>query len=179
MERLTKEIPNPQGRCITYSEVNHGSQPCDCTGYAPKKLPWSRAALWPGWHLTFDPRPLDRLLGRVKCETTKGEPESVEVPMPEGKYPATLTREERVWKRPRWPWIKDRRVDYRVDLEVGIPSAGKGENSWDCDDDALYGTGGSTPAEAIGNAVKAALRNRANYGEASEETMRKVKEKLA
>jgi hypothetical protein len=125
--------------------------------------PWSRAALHPGWHLTFRPRLTDRLLGRQECVTTKGDPEPVLIPMPEGNYPGTMRREERVWKRKRWPWTAKRRADYWVEMDIAIPVPGKGENSWDCGDDGLYGTGGSTPAEAIANCVRVALRDRERY----------------
>ncbi len=125
--------------------------------------PWSRAALWPGWHLTIAPRPLDRLLGRTVCTVEKSEPEPVIVPMPEGNYPGTIVREHRTWKRPRWPWPSQVRADYSVTMDVGIPTPGKGENAWDCDDDAIFGTGGSTRSEAIANVAAAALRQRERY----------------
>lgn len=89
------------------------------------------------------------------------------VPMPEGCYRATVTREEttRVYRlgiarRETWFWL-------RVDRPGGIPFAGKGENGWDCGDDGLCGIGGETPEEAIGRAVASALKSRGRYGCAS------------
>lgn len=123
----------------------------------------TRAQEWPGWHLTLQPRLKDRLFGRTICTTIEGEQEPVIVPMPEGNYPGRLKREERVWKRPRWPWIAQRRVDYWVDMDIGVPTPGKGENSWDCDDDGIFGTGGKTKAEAVANVTSAALRQRERY----------------
>lgn len=155
---------NTEGRCITLSEVNHGCEPCDCPGYAPEKLIWSRAALWPGWHLTFAPRLKDRLLGRLECTTTEDEPFPVVVPMPEGNYPGKAKREVRVWQRKRWPFSRKQRVEFWVDMDVAVPVPGKGENSWDIDDDGIYGTGGPTVSDAIANVTKAALRDRARYG---------------
>lgn len=70
---------NDERRCITLSEVNHGCAPCTCPGYAPAKLVWTRAALWPGWHLEVRPRLIDRVFGRRECITTEGEPEPVVV----------------------------------------------------------------------------------------------------
>jgi hypothetical protein len=125
--------------------------------------PWSRAALWPGWHFTFHPHLRDRLLGRMVCDTAKGEPEPVTVPMPEGNYSGVMRREDRVWTRPRWPWPLRRRTSYWIDMEVGIPVPGKGENSWDIEDDEIRGTGGSSPAEAIANVTRAALRQREQH----------------
>jgi hypothetical protein len=57
--------------------------------------------------------------------------------MPEGKYPAHVKRERRTWKRPRWftPLVREY---WDVDVESGIRVPGKGENSWDCDDDAIF-----------------------------------------
>lgn len=129
-----------------------------------EELSWSRAALWPGVHLTFRPRVRDRLLGRAECVTTTGKPEPVIVPMPEGNYPAMIREERRVWKRKRWPWPSKTRRDYWVEMDVAIPVPGKGENSWDCDDDAVHATGRSTPHDAVANVTRAALRDRANYG---------------
>lgn len=126
--------------------------------------PWSRVALWPGWHLTFSPCLRDRLLGRVKCETTRGEAVPVVVPMPEGNYPGRAYREHRVWQRARWPFSRRERTEWWVDMDVAPPTPGKGENSYDCDDDGIYGTGGPTQAEAVANVTKAALRQREKYG---------------
>lgn len=125
--------------------------------------PWSRAALWPGWHFTFAPKPLDRLLGRKECTTVKGEPQPVIVPMPEGNYPGRAIREERVWKRKRWPWPSAKRADYWIEMDIGVPVPGKGENSWDIDDDAVFGTGGRTVPEAVANVTRSALRQRERY----------------
>lgn len=126
--------------------------------------PWSRAALWPGIHLTLDPHLRDRVLGRMDCTTTKGEPVPVVIPMPEGNYPGSAVREERVWRRKRWPLSQKRRVSYWIEMDVAVPVPGKGENSWDIDDDGVYGTGGATIPEAIANVTRAALRDRDRYG---------------
>ena len=125
--------------------------------------PFSRLALWPGIHLTLAPRLRDRLLGRLDCTTTKGEREPVVVPMPEGNYPGWITREVRIWKRKRWPFSEKRRVDFSIDMDVAIPVPGKGENFWDCEDDAIYGTGGRTVHDAVANMTRDALRQRQMY----------------
>lgn len=164
VERLTRTIENPNGRCITESEVNHGCAPCDCPGYAPAKPTWTRLALHPGFHVNLTGHPRDRLFGRLECTTTTGESIDALVPMPEGNYPAIITREVRVWKRARWPWPSRTRVDFRIDIPAGIPVPGKGENSWDCEDDAIFGTGGWSVYDAIGNAVRSAHRQRELYG---------------
>ncbi len=95
--------------------------------------------VWPwegnGWNWTI--HVVDWLLGPMEYE--KGgvvDEEDVYVTMPEGGYPAHVTINKVRWGR-RWrkgPW------HYRasVDLLVPIPFPGKGENSWDCDDDATH-----------------------------------------
>lgn len=107
------------------------------------------------------------LMGRMKCETVEGETTDAFVPMPEGSYPAKITKETRTWRRTRVPFWRKVRVDYSISIDGGIPFMGKGENSWDCGDDGLWGTGGDSPEAAIANAVKSVLKNRKRYGECS------------
>jgi hypothetical protein len=56
----------------------------------------------------------------------------------------------------------------RVDLKIdkGIPHAGKGENSWDCGDDATYGMCCAVKniAEGVGVLVGSVLHDRVKYG---------------
>ena len=93
---------------------------------------WSFSLLW-----------MDKLIGSTRLEVDEASVELVAdqvVVMPEGKYPAQikLTRERRArwWQRPftRWEW------NVEVGVEGGIPFPGKGENSYDCDDDGLWMT---------------------------------------
>lgn len=174
VESLTKVIPNPEGRCITYAEVNHGSKPCECPGYVPSKLPWGGPALWPGWEVHIDIKWRDRVFGRRVYEskdvtpimdrdyTVMGHPRlegkrlagvRAHVPMPEGNYPCIVTLTEDSWTRPRLKLT--RRVIRRATVEmlVAIPSPGKGENSWDIDDDATSSM--TTPARSVSEAVGA------------------------
>jgi hypothetical protein len=125
--------------------------------------PWNRVSLWPGIHINLTGHPRDRLLGRKVCTVAEGEPQAVVVPMPEGNYQAVVTVEKRTWKRPRWPWPSNYRTDYSIDIPGGIPVPGKGENSWDCEDDAIHGTGGKSVHDAVANATRAALRQRELY----------------
>lgn len=107
----------------------------------------------------------DFLLGREKYSETKGETEEILIPMPEGNYPAKLTFVQRCWKRPRW-WKTRTRTDADVEMIEPIPIPGKGENSYDLDDDALYGVNcvASTIDEAIMQVQESAYRNRHRYG---------------
>ena len=109
--------------------------------------------------------PLDILLGKVQYSCQKLKTETVEIPMPEGTYPATVTMECAKWKRPRWP-IAQVRLGADVDIPKGVPIPGKGENSWDCDDDAIFGMScaARNPEEAVAKVVESALRTRKRYG---------------
>jgi hypothetical protein len=109
----------------------------------------------------------DFLLGRSVYSKREIERRETVVPMPEGCYPATITLTEDTWKRPRW--FPTRRLSANVEIPNGIPHAGKGENSWDCGDDATYGMGcaAETVEEAIGKVVASCLRDRKRYGHAS------------
>lgn len=94
------------------------------------------------------------------------------VPMPEGDYPAVFTYETRIWFRPRSPFRKIR-YGTNVDVEIGIPFSGKGENAWDMGEDAVYGTGISGKTKADGHDIQAAalhvadsvLKTRAERGD--------------
>lgn len=108
----------------------------------------------------------DWFWGKQRFERTQGEPVTCVVPMPEGAYPAVATPVRCVW-RWRFGWTKVREdVDLRI--EGGIPFEGKGENSWDCGPDGLWGIGGDTLEKAIGNAVTSVLERRRRYGETNE-----------
>lgn len=109
--------------------------------------------------------PVDFLLGRQRCSEEIIGTEEVEIPMPERTYNGVAKLEVRTWKRPRWPWPIVRRSVW-IDVEGGIPFPGKGENSWDCGMDGIFGTGheGHNVEEAIGHYVGAVLKNRRRYG---------------
>lgn len=121
------------------------------------------------------------------CDIHKGF-----IEMPEGKYPALFSFETRIWFRPRSPFRKIR-YDTDVDIPIGIPESGKGENSWDCGENALYGTGisGKTKAEghnidrAAAHVRECSLRNRAKRGDPAcwpmtpEERVKKIEEARA
>lgn len=138
---------------------------------------WSRYNEWrardPWWvrGVSLDLKDLIGGKTRYTCEVVaEGLP--CTVPMPEGVYAATAKVERRTWKRPRW----FRSVDTSVWLEIpkGIPHAGKGENSWDCGDDGLFGIGGSSVEDAIRRAQESVTRRRQRYGAASDDAIRRA-----
>lgn len=111
----------------------------------------------------FDPKRF--FLGNDRCTTEIIGTEEVLIPMPEATYKGIAKLEVRTWKRPRWPWPTVRKSVW-IDVEGGIPFPGKGENSWDCGMDGIWGTGheGHNVEEAIGHFVGAVLNNRRRYG---------------
>lgn len=127
---------------------------------------WSRDdPKWKQFSINFP----DLVLGRTKHAAVELIPErEVLIPLPEGQYRALVKLERDTWKRTRWPWwpLKRTRESYDFNIPDGIPFPGKGENSWDCGDDGLFGCGhsGGTEADAIGYVVAIVLRNRARYG---------------
>lgn len=115
---------------------------------------------------------LDALLGpqETKRETV-GEPEVVTIPMPEGNYLGRSTIERCTWKRPRW--FAERRMSASVTMDPRederfrpIPTPGKGENSYDLDEDALYSmsTKARTHGEAVAKVVESVLTTRERRG---------------
>lgn len=110
----------------------------------------------------------DFLFGKTKYSKQVLEERTVKIPMPEGTYDATVTIELARWTRARFPWrpLSKQRVGSDVKIPQGIGFPGKGENSWDCGDDALFGIScrATTVEAAIGETVASALRNRQRYG---------------
>lgn len=125
--------------------------------------PMSWSSKTPRWrHGNFDFA--DFFLGRSKCEHRTIEARDVLVPMPEKAYPAKAELQEWTWKRPRWFAKTIKRV--QIDIPGGVPIPGKGENSWDCGDDAIFGTttAARSIAEGVGQLVGSALRDRVRRG---------------
>lgn len=117
---------------------------------------------WKGWRWsTFV---TDRLLGSATYSKRVIETHQATVPMPEASYSATVTIQEETWKRPRW--FARRRLGSSIEVAGGVPVPGKGENSWDCGEDAIYSTGSSEPtvASAVAQLVKSALETRERHG---------------
>lgn len=136
-------------------------------------IQWFRDDVGRGWHnretwwqrqeISFNPA--DFFLGYPKHSERTIKSVDVEVPMVEKMYPGTVRFHETIWKRPRWPFPR-RRFGATLELEEGIPVPGKGENSYDCGEDCIYGSGSSalTEAEAVSNMVRTVLKTRERYG---------------
>ena len=129
---------------------------------------WATPHEWsstdPKWQ-QFNFCPADFFLGRQVYSCRVLRTERVGVPMPEGTYPATVNIEEATWKRPRWPFPL-RRIGSEITPDKPIPHPGKGENSWDCDDDATYSMScpAKTAIDAAAALAKSVLRDRERHG---------------
>lgn len=127
---------------------------------------WSKTDPW-WWQ--FNWKPANTFLGRQRYNARTILETQAMVVLPEASYPVTVKLFESTWKRPRWPWIK-RIMRADITSENGIPShAGKGENSWDLDDDALYSLVcmAETVDEAVKRTAEHILASRKRYGNPS------------
>lgn len=106
-------------------------------------------------------------LGRAKYSKYQSETQDVLIVMPEGRYPATITTYIAQWKRPRWPFPQQIR---RAEIEIngGIPIPGKGDNSWDCEDNAIFSSTmpANSPHEAAQKLFDSVMRERIRYAAA-------------
>lgn len=94
---------------------------------------------WQGYGWSFFYHPFRWVVGDTRHEELEGDVVNAGIAMPEGVYPATIQVNRSRWTRPRWfdgPWM----WRARVKVPNGVPIPGKGENSWDCEDDAVFGS---------------------------------------
>jgi len=127
-----------------------------------RKWDWQKADPW--WIRGVSLNLSDFFLGRAEYSTRDLDIQPAIVPMPEAAYECTVRLFESTWKRPRWR--PQRLVRATVDIPVGIPHPGKGENSYDCDEDRCYSLTcpESTVEGAIARVVESVLRSRRKYG---------------
>ncbi len=109
----------------------------------------------------------DFVLGKEIYSSDPITTEEVTIPIAERNYHATAKLENCTWKRSRWPWPKHlRRVDITMHDGNEIPVPGKGENEWDCGEDATYSmiTTADSISEGINNLISDVLKTRNKYG---------------
>lgn len=130
----------------------------------------NRVQLTQGLLLKINLRLRDRLLGKTVYTEEVVRQEAVSIPMDGREYAGVWKLTRATWKRPRWPFMSNERVGSWIDVEHPPAFSGKGENSWDCGDDAIFGCGSQslTPAGAVGDYIKAVLKSRERYGNASD-----------
>ncbi len=108
----------------------------------------------------------DFFLGKSKYSQNIFENQNVTIPMPEGTYSANIILSEDTWKRKRSPFtLRENRAHIEMLPGQEIPIPGKGEYSWDCGDDAIFGStfSANSISEAVGKLVQHALETRVKY----------------
>lgn len=110
---------------------------------ANKVAPW-RSTGW-GWSAFVD----DVVYGPAAHTSEVLSETFTTIEMPEHDYPAKVRLSRDTWTRPRGlaPLVVERAY---VQVDDGIPLAGKGENSYDCGDDAIYSS--RFPARSVAEA---------------------------
>lgn len=109
---------------------------------------------------------LDLLFGKTRFSKISEPVRERWLHLPEGYVSADVTRYQITWKRPRLPFAHKK--FWRVDIEpvFPIPIPGKGESSWDLDDDAIYEQ--SIPiydiSAAMDKFVEDVIKRRLRYG---------------
>jgi hypothetical protein len=175
---------HPQRKCIASWEPEQrefwipDDRECDLSisGWTLRFTPWGRSMEWnsrdPWWirGLKFDIQRF--VLGRRVYVAEELALVPCHVPMPEGFYPA-VAKVQRV-TRGFTRWFKHTGQEVTLDIPKGIPYAGKGENSWDCGDDGLFGIGGDSIEDAIRRARESALESRRRHGHASPQAVREA-----
>ena len=112
----------------------------DDSGWTKDKFKWQ--------HISFSP--IDVLFGKSKYSKRDIEAVTRTVAIDGVEHVLDIRLFESIFKRPRWPWAKRiMRADINPRVPVTIP--GKGENSWDCGDDAIHSL--TTPCDSVDEAV--------------------------
>lgn len=108
----------------------------------------------------------DFFLGRNEHSESPREHYDTFLEMPEGAYPVTVELYTSTWTRKRCPWIRRSVRRAKIEIEGGVPVPGKGENSYDCDDDAIFSS--TAPAASVDEALRAlkesVLHDRCRHG---------------
>lgn len=130
-----------------------------------KTMEWSRKdPKWWSFNINFP----DLILGgekRTSHEVLRSGSDTVK--MPERDYPAHYEITRTTYKRPRWFRRSVTRIDIEMDTPIPVP--GKGENSWDMEDDAIFSMsvaceGACSVPDAIARLHDGAMRDRERYG---------------
>lgn len=110
---------------------------------------------------------------KMEREVVRGT-ERVAIPMPEGVYLGNSTIERFTYRRPRARTLTKTMASVTMDPREDksfkpIPIPGKGTESYNCDEDAIYSTSISVDAnatheDAVAEVVRSVLRSRRRYG---------------
>lgn len=125
-----------------------------------------------GFGFYFSFHYLDMLLGRRNYSAVEiGKPVEMDIVIhPDTtilghKYKALVQMKECTWKRARWPF-PERLHRAEIECVPPIPIPGKGESSWDLEDDATHSMTcvADTPEQAVEKLVASVLERRQKYG---------------
>jgi len=118
------------------------------------------------WYRDFCIHPLDIIFGRIIYLSDDIETVQVPFAMPEAHYTLTIKRFRSTWMRPRLPWFKHELLRAEIKPSKPVPVPGKGENSYDCGDDAIHSLTcpATTVGEAVGSFFESIDRQRTRYG---------------
>lgn len=120
----------------------------------------------------------NKLKGKSTVSKKKIEEKDILIPMPEKSYKGHAILADWTWHYQRWFSKTIRRCEIKV--PEGIPHPGKGENSWDCGDDATFGlTTGKVKniPQAVGDLVGMTLETRVKNGGWEDWNWERLKEK--
>lgn len=136
--------------------------------------PWSDPLEWkshdPWWRKGITIHFPDLLLGKVNYTNGEVKPQQrIEIELDGRIYRGTAKFEHSKWKRPLWFAHECDSTRIEMDRGHGLPHSGKGENSWDCGDDAVCGWGcdGHNIPKAIAKGIELVLGYRRKYGRPS------------
>lgn len=109
--------------------------------------------------------PADFLFGRPKYSTVEVEAQPITIDMPERAYAGTAKLLRATWRRPR-AWWATTIMRAEIDVPGGVPFPGKGENSWDCGQDATFSmtTAANSIAEGVEQFRESVTRYRRRHG---------------
>lgn len=124
-------------------------------------MEWSSTQ--PKWW-TFSICPRDLILGRAKHSSRVLSEGVRPLTLPEKTYDVKIQITESAWKRPRWPW-PHKIVRTNAEVDGGIPVPGKGTESYNCGDDAIYSqtSPGATFDSALAGLFKSVIYAREHY----------------
>lgn len=132
---------------------------------------WTNPHEWnssdPWWqHITIHWK--DILFGKLVYTSTPIRKEQTTLCLPEANYPINIEFSRCTWVRPRRIFGNVDQIQADMKCEKGIPVPGKGENSWDCGDDATYSLWCQVPtgttAEALGKLLETIVDKRRRHG---------------
>lgn len=129
-----------------------------------KEMEWSRRWREVGiqWHWT----PADFFLGRWKNSSELVEKKLRHVYMPEAAYRIEIEIRDDYWRRRYFPFLKKIMRRAHVECLDPIPHPGKGTTSYNCGEDATYGSTFpcKTVDEAVAHMFTTSMKSRERYG---------------